>query len=93
MISTPAIAASVSLDGRRGFESTSNAVTIDSAALASSTIFEGVDGLYFTTTISGASAFAPYIISLPATSTVGEGETETIAYISLSAEPTPASSS
>ena len=89
MISTPHIAASVSLEGRKGFTSSTNAFTIASDALANSTIFEGINSLYVTTTITGATAGSAYIINLPATATVDEGATETISYISFSAEPVP----
>lgn len=88
MIAAPSITASVELVARRGIESTvTNVGTVDSAAIASSTNFEGVDGMYLQTTASNLTASVPYYLILPATAAVASGETEIISYLSFSAEP------
>ena len=86
MVSQPSIVSSVALTAKRGFEYASNIGTITSNAIAASTFFEGVGGLYLNTTTSGLTINVPYFVILPATASVGVDETETISYLTLSAE-------
>lgn len=87
MIFNPIITSSVALEARRGFTSTTASVgTVTSAALASSSFIDGLDGLYIQTEATNLTISAPYYIILPASTLPSEGD-EIIAYLELSAEP------
>ena len=87
MVSNPNIVSSVDLVVNRGFTSSVASIgALPTATLASSTFFEGIDGLYLQTIASNLTISAPYYVFLPATASVDEGD-ETIAYIIFDAAP------
>ena len=87
MAANPSIISSVNLVVNHGFAAaTATAGAITSAALASATFFEGIDGLYLQTAATGLTINTPYYVILPATGTVSEGD-EVISYLAFSAEP------
>jgi hypothetical protein len=75
------ITSSVALEARRGFTSATASVgTVTSAALASSSFIDGLDGLYIQTAATNLTVSAPYYIILPASTLPSEGD-EIIAYL------------
>ena len=87
MVANPSLISSVDLVVNHGVSAaTATAGAITSAALASTTFFEGVDCLYLQTAASGLTLNTPYYVVLPATATVSEGD-EVISYLAFSAEP------
>lgn len=87
MVANPSLISSVDLVVNHGFSAaTATAGAITSTALASTTFFDGMDGLYLQTAATGLTINTPYYVVLPATATVSEGD-EVISYLAFSAEP------
>ncbi len=77
------IYASTDLIIRRGITATSSAGTLPSSAIASSTKFNGINGVYFQTAASGTLAtYSPYYVLLPNAAASNTG----LPFVAISAE-------